>query len=108
MMQGTTPDVTNNYLKANGGYSGNSIVWSAANELGAYSFSERIKGTMTGTQLNAGMSAGQAYVANVHRGGHWVLIAGKCGASTCPVNDPGSRSTKTYATSDMVGFAVYA
>ncbi len=60
----------------------------------------------TESEICNGLAAGHGLVANVHNGGHWVLLTGCKGNGVFDVNDPG-YSTTTYKRSDIVDLAVY-
>ena len=53
-----------------------------------------------------GISNGHGIVANVHNGGHWVLLTGCLGNNMYSVNDPG-YSTTQYSHSEVLREAVY-
>lgn len=99
------PGALNSWLKSNGGYaSGCNIVWSAVNKLGVVTFIG--KQNPTESEICNGLKAGHGLIANVHNGGHWVLLTGCNGNGVFRVNDPG-YSTTTYKRSDIVDLAVY-
>ena len=99
------PGTLNSWLKSNGGYSGGcNINWASVDKLGYSTFMG--KQTPTETEMCNGIAAGHGLVANVHNGGHWVLLTGCAGGGVFYVNDPG-YSTTTYKKSDIVDLAVY-
>jgi len=100
------PGQLNDWLKTHGGYaSGDLLVWDAVHSLGLTA------STHVGLDSNglaAAVAAGKPVIANVHNGGHWVLVTGSAGGSNFYVNDPG-YSTSTYTYDSMVkgNFVVY-
>lgn len=106
----TTPKNFNVWLKGNGGYSGDLIVWGAVPKLSsAVTFQGRYTGntSLAASTLRTYLDAGnKAVIANVRSGGHWVLLTNHNGGTVFNVNDPGYTQT-TYNYSDMVGYAVY-
>jgi hypothetical protein len=100
------PSTLNSWLKSNGGYSGGcNINWASVNAFGVVTFIGKQPGA-TETDICNGLKAGHGLVANVHNGGHWVLLTGCRGGGVFDVNDPG-YSTTTYKKSDIVDLAVY-
>ena len=100
------PSSLNSWLKNNGGYaSGCNIVWSSVDAFGTVTFIGKQPGA-TESDICNGLSKGHGLVANVHNGGHWVLLTGCRGNGVFDVNDPG-YSTTTYKKSDIVDLAVY-
>jgi len=106
----TTPKNFNTWLKSNGGYSGDLLVWGAVPKLssrivfqGRYTGNTSLSAATLRTYLDAG---NKAVIANVRYGGHWVLLTNHNGSTTFNVNDPG-YTQYTYNYSDMVGYAVY-
>ncbi|WP_157721938.1 C39 family peptidase [Tumebacillus avium] len=104
------PGNLNSWLKSNGGYSGNLLVWGAVPKLssritfqGRYTSGTSIAASTLRTYLDAG---NKAIIANVRSGGHWVLLTGHNGGTVFNVNDPGYSQT-TYNYSDIVGYGVY-
>eukprot|EP01086_Lenisia_limosa_P007360 TRINITY_DN27018_c1_g1_i1.p1 TRINITY_DN27018_c1_g1~~TRINITY_DN27018_c1_g1_i1.p1 ORF type:complete len:190 (-),score=23.72 TRINITY_DN27018_c1_g1_i1:80-598(-) len=103
-----TPHVMNNWLKRHGGYaSGDLLVWGAINKLPFISLNTRVRGNMEINKLRSYVNGGYGVIANVHNGGHWVLITSEKANGVFNVNDPGSSHVFTYNHSDMVGFAIY-
>lgn len=99
------PGSLNSWLKSNGGYSGGcNINWASVDKLGYTKFQG--KQNPTESEICNGLKAGHGLVANVHNGGHWVLLTGCNGNGVFAVNDPG-YSTTTYKRSDIVDLAVY-
>lgn len=100
------PSSLNSWLKNNGGYSGGcNINWASVNAFGTITFIGKEPGA-TENDICNGLKAGHGLVANVHNGGHWVLLTGCRGGGVFDVNDPG-YSTTTYKKSDIVDLAVY-
>lgn len=104
------PGSLNSWLKSNGGYSGNLMVWSALPKLssritfqGRYTSGTSLSASTLRSYLDAG---NKAIMANVRSGGHWVLLTGHNGGTTFYVNDPG-YSTTSYSYSSIVGYGVY-
>jgi hypothetical protein len=99
------PGNLNSWLKSNGGYaSGCNIVWNSVDKLGVTKF-QGIE-TASESAICSGLSAGHGIVANVHNGGHYVLLTACAGNGVFYVNDPG-YSTTTYKMSDILKEAVY-
>jgi hypothetical protein len=99
------PGNLDSWLTSNGGYSGGcNINWASVDKLGYTSFVG--KQSPTESEICNGLSAGHGLVANVHNGGHWVLLTGCLGGGVFAVNDPG-YSTTSYKYSDIVDLAVY-
>ena len=102
---GKDPSSLNSWLKSHGGYSSGCLInWASVDALGYTKYQG--KQTPTETEMCNGIKAGHGLVANVHNGGHWVLLTGCAGNGVFYVNDPG-YSTTTYKKSDIVGLAVY-
>jgi len=102
---GKDPSSLNSWLKSHGGYSSGCLInWASVDALGYTKYQG--KQTPTETEMCNGIKAGHGLVANVHNGGHWVLLTGCKGNGVFEVNDPG-YSTTTYKKSDIVGLAVY-
>ena len=99
------PSSLNSWLNGHGGYSGGcNINWASVDALGYTKFVG--KQNPTYSEMCNGLSAGHGLVANVHNGGHWVLLTGCNGNNVFAVNDPG-YSTTTYHRNDIVDLAVY-
>ena len=99
------PSKLNSWLKQHGGYSGGcNINWASVDALGYTKFMG--KQDPTEKQICDGLAAGHGLVANVHNGGHWVLLTACKGNNVFAVNDPG-YSTTSYKHSDIVDLAVY-
>jgi hypothetical protein len=99
------PGTLNSWLKSNGGYaSGCNIVWGSVDKMGYSTFMG--KQTPTEAEMCNGIAAGHGLIANVHNGGHWVLLTGCLGNGVFSVNDPG-YSTTSYKKTDIVDLAVY-
>ena len=99
------PGSLNSWLKSNGGYaSGCNIVWASVDALGVTKF-QGIE-TASESAICSGLSQGHGIVANVHNGGHYVLLTACAGNGVFYVNDPG-YSTTTYKMSDILKEAVY-
>jgi hypothetical protein len=99
------PGTLNSWLKSNGGYAnGCSIYWGSVDKLGYSTYVG--KQNPTYSEMCNGISAGHGLIANVHNGGHWVLLTGCLGNNVFSVNDPG-YSTTSYTRSDIVDLAVY-
>jgi hypothetical protein len=102
---GHDPGSLNSWLKSNGGYaSGCNIIWASVDAFGVTSF-QGIE-TADESAICNGLSQGHGIVANVHNGGHWVLLTACAGNGVFYVNDPG-YSTTTYTMADIVQEAVY-
>jgi hypothetical protein len=106
-----TPKNLNAWLKAHAGYDGNNIRWQTLNQLTAHvRFQDRYKHQhdLSADDLRARLDAGnKAIVANVHQGGHWVLLTGHNGDTTFYCEDPGDSTTHSYCYRDFAGYAVY-
>jgi hypothetical protein len=103
---GQNPGTLNTWLKSHSGYSGGcNINWASVNAFGVVTFIAKEPGA-TESEICDGLSKGHGLVANVHNGGHWVLLTGCRGGGVFDVNDPG-YSTTTYKKSDIVDLAVY-
>jgi Pyruvate/2-oxoacid:ferredoxin oxidoreductase delta subunit len=99
------PSSLDSYLTHNGGYAnGCDIVWAAADHYGVTKF-QAIE-TANESEICSGLSKGHGIIANVHNGGHWVLLTGCKGSGVFTVNDPG-YSTTTYSMKDILREAVY-
>lgn len=99
------PGSLDSWLTQNGGYSGGcNINWASVDALGYTTFVG--KQNPTYQEMCDGLSAKHGLVANVHNGGHWVLLTGCNGNNVFEVNDPG-YSTTTYSRSEIVDLAVY-
>jgi hypothetical protein len=102
---GQDPASLNSWLKSNGGYAnGCNIYWASVDAFGVTKF-QAIE-TANESEICSGLSQGHGIVANVHNGGHWVLLTACAGNGVFYVNDPG-YSTTTYKMSDIVQEAVY-
>jgi hypothetical protein len=102
---GYNPGNLDSWLTKNGGYSGGcNINWASVDKLGYTTFVG--KQSPTEQEICNGLSAGHGLVANVHNGGHWVLLTKCLGNGVFAVNDPG-YSTTSYKKSDIVDLAVY-
>ena len=97
------PGVLNTYLTNNGGYSGNAIVWSAAD---GYVDSWRYVDTQTLSGSNNAkikaikgwLDEGYYLIISVKNSGHWVAATGYTGNEIL-MSDPGKNSaTKLFAT----------
>ncbi|MCX7572261.1 C39 family peptidase [Tumebacillus sp. DT12] len=106
----TTPKNFNTWLKGNGGYSGDLLVWGAVPKLSSrITFQGRYTGgtSLSASTLRSYLDAGnKAVIAQVRSGSHWVLLKSHNGGTTFYCNDPGYSSTY-YTTSNFTGFAVY-
>jgi hypothetical protein len=99
------PHTLNDWLNGNGGYaSGCNIVWASVDKLGVTSF-QAIEKASEDAICN-GLLQGHGIVANVHNGGHWVLLTACAGNGVFYVNDPG-YNTATYTFGEIVQEAVY-
>ena len=99
------PGQLNSWLKSNGGYSSGCLInWASVNVFGTVTYIG--KQHPSETEICNGLAAKHGLVANVHNGGHWVLLTGCNGGGVYRVNDPG-YSTTTYKHSDIVEIAVY-
>ncbi len=104
------PGTLNTWLKSNGGYSGNLLVWGAVPKLsskitfdGRYTSGPSLSAATLRSYLDGG---NKAIIANVRSGAHWVLLTNHNGGTVFNVNDPG-YSTTTHNYSDFVGYGVY-
>ncbi|ARU61906.1 hypothetical protein CBW65_13340 [Tumebacillus avium] len=104
------PGNLNSWLKSNGGYSGNLLVWGAVPKLSSrISFQGRYYGgtSVAASTLRSYLDAGnKAVIAQVRSGSHWVLLTGHNGGTTFYVNDPG-YSTTSYSYSSITGYGIY-
>ncbi len=75
------PGDLNAWLKSNGGYgSGCNIYWGSVDKLGYSTFVGKQDPTYSyTTEMCNGLAAGHGLIANVHNGGHWVLLTGCAG-----------------------------
>jgi hypothetical protein len=95
----------NSWLHSNGGYAnGCNICWGSVDAFGVTKYQG--KEHASESAICSGLSKGHGIVANVHNGGHWVLLTGCAGNGVFYVNDPGF-STTTYHLSEIVEEAVY-
>lgn len=102
---GKDPGSLNSWLKGHGGYSSGCLInWGSVDALGYTKYQG--KQSPSESEICNGLAAGHGLVANVHNGGHWVLLTGCAGNNVFYVNDPG-YSTTTYKHSDIVDLAVY-
>lgn len=102
---GHNPSSLNSWLKSNGGYAnGCDIYWGSVDAFGKTSFQGIEQASESA--ICSGLSQGHGIVANVHNGGHWVLLTACLGNGVFAVNDPG-YSTTTYSMSDILQEAVY-
>ena len=102
---GKDPSSLNSWLKSHGGYSSGCLInWGSVDALGYTKYMG--KQSPTESEICNGLAAGHGLVANVHNGGHWVLLTACAGNGVFYVNDPG-YSTTTYKRSDIVDLAVY-
>lgn len=93
------PHTFNEWLKKNGGYSGNSFVWGTATA----PFSLNYLGQFGNPSSYVGENS--IVILNVHNGGHWVL-AKSYSNGVYQVNDPGYQ-TDSYTSSQVEVGAVY-
>lgn len=102
---GHDPGTLDHWLTYNGGYSnGCDINWSTVDAFGVTSY-QGIEWASE-DEICWGLSQGHGIVANVHNGGHWVLLTACLGNGVFAVNDPG-YDTATYTMDDIVMEAVY-
>jgi hypothetical protein len=102
---GKNPGSLDSWLTKNGGYSSGCLInWASVDSLGYTKYMG--KQSPSESEICNGLAAGHGLVANVHNGGHWVLLTGCAGNNVFYVNDPG-YSTTTYKHSDIVDLAVY-
>ncbi|EFC47494.1 predicted protein, partial [Naegleria gruberi] len=90
-----------NWLKSNGGFSGNLFVWGSVSRLGL-SYAGKVSGTAA---IAEKLCSGSIVILNVRYGGHWVLATGFDGYSFA-VNDPG-YSKISYLASEVTQAAIY-
>lgn len=95
------PGSLDEWLDSHGGFSGELIIWSAANAFGVISFAG--EGQYSFSDLSAAVSRGNMVILNVRGGSHWVLATGVSG-SGFNVNDPGFPTS--YYDYSGVGTAV--
>lgn len=99
------PGQLNSWLKSNGGYSSGCLInWASVNAFHTVTYIG--KQHPSESEICNGLAAKHGLIANVHNGGHWVLLTGCNGGGVYRVNDPG-YSTTTYKHSDIVEIAVY-
>jgi hypothetical protein len=99
------PGSLNTWLRNNGGYaSGCNIYWGSVDAFGVTKYQG--KQNANENEICNGLSKGHGIIANVHNGGHWVLLTACAGGGTFYVNDPG-YNTATYHLSDFKEEAVY-
>jgi hypothetical protein len=102
---GKDPSSLDSWLTQNGGYSSGCLInWASVDRLGYTKYQG--KESPSESEICNGLAAGHGLIANVHNGGHWVLLTGCAGGDVFYVNDPG-YSTTTYRHSDIVDLAVY-
>ena len=94
------PGTLNSWLKSNGGYQGNLLIWGAANKFGI-----SYQGQFKDVSNYAKNQNSYITILNVHNGGHWVLATGYSNG-VYTVNDPGYQTT-SYKTSEVVLGGVY-
>jgi hypothetical protein len=92
----------NNWLKANGGFSGNLIIWGAVSKMGI-----RYIGRSDRSKIAGQLAAGNGVICAVKGGGHYVLVTGVSG-SNLNVNDPGSNTKNSYPASECAWTQVYS
>ena len=103
---GKNPSTLDSWLTQHGGYSNGCLInWGSVDALGYTKYQGKQPGASE-SDICSGLSQGHGLVANVHNGGHWVLLTGCAGNGVFYVNDPG-YSTTTYKRSDIVDLAVY-
>lgn len=95
------PSTLNTWLKSHNGYSGDAVVWGAVNSLGI-----TYVGKVNKNQVKAELDKGSIVIANVNKGGHWVVAYDYSG-DKIKVNDPGYKKTE-YPLSEVVQAAVYS
>ena len=99
--QTATPGSLHDFLKRNGGYSGNLFVWGAVSRFGL-SYQGQPSSSAT---IKSAICANRIVILNVNGGGHWVLATGYDG-NTYSVMDPG-YSRSSYTTSQVVRAGIY-
>ena len=95
------PGVLNDWLKRNGGYSGNMFVWGALSKFGL-SF---LGWPESSTEIKNHICNNRIVILNVNGGGHWVLCTGY-NDNTYNVMDPG-YPRKTYSTGEVTCAGVF-
>ncbi len=104
------PKTFNTWLKNNGGYSGNFLVWTAVPKLNSrIQWIGRYDGgtSVSASQLRSWLDNGKYLIIGQVRGGsHWVALENHNGVSTFYVHDP-SFSNTYYNYSDFTGYGVY-
>ena len=96
------PGYLNNWLRNNGGYSGNLFVWGSVEK----TYKVTYKGKVTRTaDIDSHINQGHGVILNVNNGGHWVLATGISGSNYL-VNDPGYSKT-SYGKGEVKEAAVY-
>jgi hypothetical protein len=99
------PSTLNSWLKSNGGYSSGCLInWASVNAFKTVTYIG--KQHPNESEICNGLKSKHGLIANVHNGGHWVLLTGCNGGGVYRVNDPG-YSTTTYKHSDIKEIAVY-
>ena len=94
-IRGATPATINTELKADGGYSGNSIIWGKVRGL-----SYKGAGTISDTLFSS-------YHVIADLGGHFVLLTGCAGTEKYYSKDPGKSSNPIYTRSQVHSVRLY-
>jgi hypothetical protein len=97
------PGSLNTWLKSNGGYSGNLLIWGATDKLGKCKYEGK---KYSGSDYKSCKACGKYVILNVHNGGHWVFMEGLSGDKYTS-RDPGNSSDPLYPISDIREAAVY-
>jgi len=92
---GWNPSDLNKYLKNNGGYSGNLLIWS-----GIPNVSYKGSGSISDSLFNS-----YHVIADV--GGHFVLLTGTAGSGQYNSKDPGKSSNPVYSSSQIYSVRLY-
>ena len=85
----------NIWLKSNGGFSGNLLIWSSVAKFGLTYEGQ----TSTLAAIKTAVKSNKIVIINVKQGGHWVLVTGYNG-DIFTVMDPGYSRT-TYTASEI-------
>ena len=94
-IRGITPASINSELQSDGGYSGNSIIWSSVRNLS-------YKGSGS---ISDSLFSSYHVIANV--GGHFVLLTGQQSSGNYYSHDPGKSSNPVYSSSQVYSVRLY-
>jgi len=100
------PGELNSWLRGHGGYAGGcSLYWVSVDAFGFSSFVGQER--LSESQICSHIKKGDAVIANVRGGSHWVLLTGCRGRGVFDVNDPGFNQA-TYTLGDILTNSIYA